>query len=160
MALIVCFGGVCQTFLLHRHQRMIDNGNCRSKGCQRSKCCDQFFSTLSAHQKGCFGFYQSPDPASQNIYVNRKEKKLNKDHVSICECIYIEHVSECGDNNCTNRIVCVECHPKYCPCGQYCKNNRFQKRRYAKLEVFCTENRGNMILLFCCSNAPLCNLTL
>ncbi len=27
----------------------------------------------------------------------------------------------------------IECHPRYCPLGQYCTNQRFQKRTYPKM---------------------------
>ena len=49
----------------------------------------------------------------------------------VCDCSLSEGCSE----NCINRMMFVECDPKYCPCGDECKNCRFQKREYAEVTL-------------------------
>ncbi|RUP44687.1 hypothetical protein BC936DRAFT_149128 [Jimgerdemannia flammicorona] len=45
--------------------------------------------------------------------------------------------------DCFNRMMFYECSPKYCPCGDQCSNQRFQRKEGVKeLEVFWTNKRG------------------
>ncbi|XAR62255.1 Histone-lysine N-methyltransferase [Bertholletia excelsa] len=79
----------------------------------------------------------------QNDFLGRKCKKLKDEDIAICECKYDgnDPDSACGDR-CLNVLTSTECTPGYCPCGDYCKNQRFQKCEYAKMKLFKTEGRG------------------
>lgn len=49
----------------------------------------------------------------------------------------------CGDeSDCINRSLFIECTPDDCPCGQYCRNQRFLQKQWAKIEIFKTEKKG------------------
>eukprot|EP01095_Lingulamoeba_sp_RSL-Kostka_P012913 TRINITY_DN5216_c0_g1_i1.p1 TRINITY_DN5216_c0_g1~~TRINITY_DN5216_c0_g1_i1.p1 ORF type:complete len:441 (+),score=111.26 TRINITY_DN5216_c0_g1_i1:96-1325(+) len=82
-------------------------------------------------------------PERYRSLKKNKYKFTPKTHMenSVCSCIYIPEFSAC-DYNCMNRLVCIECDPKFCPCGKYCKNQRFQKNQYKDVEVFRTEKKG------------------
>lgn len=79
----------------------------------------------------------------QNDFLGRKHKKLKEEDISICECKYdaCNPESACAEN-CLNLLTNTECTPGYCPCGQHCRNQRFQKCEYAKTKLFKTEGRG------------------
>jgi hypothetical protein len=47
---------------------------------------------------------------------------------------------DCGEN-CLNRAMLIECS-ELCQCGPLCKNRRFQRKQYAKVEPFATEHKG------------------
>ena len=46
------------------------------------------------------------------------------------------------ESNCVNRLLMLECHPSVCPAAEECKNMRFQKREYPRLECFRTIGSG------------------
>ncbi|EEB96531.1 hypothetical protein MPER_04322 [Moniliophthora perniciosa FA553] len=49
----------------------------------------------------------------------------------------------CGhSSDCINRLTQVECLPGDCRCGDYCQNQRFQKKEYASIEIVKTEMKG------------------
>lgn len=52
------------------------------------------------------------------------------------------------DSECINRLTLIECVDDLCDstCGKACQNQRFQKREYAKIMVFKTENKGYGVL--------------
>ncbi|KAK9943777.1 hypothetical protein M0R45_009374 [Rubus argutus] len=79
----------------------------------------------------------------QNEFSHRRHKKQQEKDIVICECKYDEHDPEsaCGEW-CLNVLTSMECTPGCCPCGVYCKNQRFQKCEYAKTKVFKTEGCG------------------
>ncbi|XP_004306471.1 PREDICTED: histone-lysine N-methyltransferase ASHH1-like [Fragaria vesca subsp. vesca] len=79
----------------------------------------------------------------QNEFSYRRHKKQEEEDIVICECKYDEKDPEsaCGER-CLNVLTSTECTPGYCPCGVYCKNQRFQKREYAKIKLFKTEGCG------------------
>ncbi|XP_061998453.1 uncharacterized protein LOC133715810 isoform X2 [Rosa rugosa] len=79
----------------------------------------------------------------QNEFSQRRHKKQEEEEIVICECKYDEKDPEsaCGER-CLNVLTSTECTPGYCPCGVYCKNQRFQKCEYAKTKLFKTEGRG------------------
>ncbi|KAL3507073.1 hypothetical protein ACH5RR_032455 [Cinchona calisaya] len=79
----------------------------------------------------------------QNDFVGRKPKKLKDDDVAICLCKYDANYPEsaCGDR-CLNVMTSTECTRGYCPCEDFCMNQRFQKCEYAKTKLFQTEGRG------------------
>ncbi|MED6118269.1 Histone-lysine N-methyltransferase ashh1 [Stylosanthes scabra] len=72
-----------------------------------------------------------------------RHKKQKEEDIAICECKYNvdDPDSACGDS-CLNVLTSTECTPGYCPCGDRCKNQRFQKCEYAKTKLFKTEGRG------------------
>jgi len=80
---------------------------------------------------------------TQNDFLGRKHKKLKVEDIAICECKYDANDTDsaCGER-CLNALTSTECTPGYCPCGDYCKNQRFQKSEYAKTKFFKTEGRG------------------
>ncbi|MCD7451991.1 hypothetical protein HAX54_014601 [Datura stramonium] len=75
---------------------------------------------------------------TQNEFLGRKHKKLKEEEIAICEC---NTESACGEG-CLNALTNTECTPGYCPCGETCINQRFQKCEYAKTKLFRTEGRG------------------
>lgn len=49
----------------------------------------------------------------------------------------------CNDDSaCINRLTSIECVNWKCFCGKDCRNQRFQKREYAKVDVILTEKKG------------------
>ncbi|XP_052309274.1 histone-lysine N-methyltransferase ASHH1 isoform X1 [Populus trichocarpa] len=79
----------------------------------------------------------------RNDFIYRKHKKQKEEDIAICECKFNgdDPDSACGER-CLNLLTSTECTPGYCPCGVYCKNQRFQKFEYAKTQLFKTEGRG------------------
>ncbi|VFQ64727.1 unnamed protein product [Cuscuta campestris] len=80
---------------------------------------------------------------NQNDFLGRKTKKIKEEDLAICICKYEQSDPEsaCGEG-CLNVLTSTECTPGYCPCGSYCKNQRFQKCEYAKTKLFKTDGRG------------------
>uniref|UniRef100_A0AAJ7WRR0 [histone H3]-lysine(36) N-trimethyltransferase n=1 Tax=Petromyzon marinus TaxID=7757 RepID=A0AAJ7WRR0_PETMA len=87
------------------------------------------------------------DILGENHYLS--ERKKSKSHRDIkkmkCECSMSEEEREqglvaCGED-CLNRLLMIECSSR-CPTGELCTNRRFQKREYAKVEVFKTDKKG------------------
>ncbi|XP_010537264.1 PREDICTED: histone-lysine N-methyltransferase ASHH1 [Tarenaya hassleriana] len=79
----------------------------------------------------------------QNDFLYRKHKKQKEEDIAICECKFDfgDPDSACGER-CLNVLTSTECTPGYCPCGVYCKNQKFQKCEYAKTKLVKTEGRG------------------
>lgn len=86
-------------------------------------------------------------PQYEHIYQNefsyRKHKKQKEEDIAICVCKFdfTDPDSACGER-CLNVLTSTECTPGYCPCGVYCKNQKFQKCQYARTTLFKTEGRG------------------
>ncbi|KAG5717504.1 hypothetical protein E4T56_gene6709, partial [Termitomyces sp. T112] len=64
-----------------------------------------------------------------------------------CDCIFnpaTDHPdSACGhDSDCINRLTQVECLMDDCRCRSHCRNQRFQKREYANIDIVQTELKG------------------
>ncbi|KAI0759666.1 hypothetical protein BC629DRAFT_1295328 [Irpex lacteus] len=64
-----------------------------------------------------------------------------------CDCQYEHGVDDpddaCGhDSDCINRLTQVECLPGDCRCRSYCRNQRFQRREYAPIDIVQTEKKG------------------
>jgi len=57
----------------------------------------------------------------------------------------------CGDNDCINFATSMECVDDECSCGAACRNQRFQRREYADIDVIQTERKGFGIR----ANAPI-----
>lgn len=79
----------------------------------------------------------------QNEFLSRKQKKQKEEDIAICVCRVDPNnlESSCGER-CLNVLTSTECTPGYCPCGFFCKNQRFQKCQYAKTKLVKTEGRG------------------
>lgn len=80
---------------------------------------------------------------TRNERSGRKQIKKKEEDIAVCECQFNPGNSNlaCGER-CLNVLTNTECTPGYCPCGTYCKNQRFQKSEYAKTKLFKTEGRG------------------
>lgn len=80
---------------------------------------------------------------TRNERSGRKQIKKKDEDIAVCECKFDPAKTElaCGER-CLNVLTNTECTPGYCPCGTYCKNQRFQKCEYAKTKLFKTEGRG------------------
>ncbi|TDH70939.1 hypothetical protein CCR75_008028 [Bremia lactucae] len=62
-----------------------------------------------------------------NIYVQREERSLPEDEISICCCTPPMDASEMGClDGCLNRAALVECIDGFCKCGDQCDNMRIQ----------------------------------
>ncbi|EIW56542.1 SET domain-containing protein [Trametes versicolor FP-101664 SS1] len=65
----------------------------------------------------------------------------------MCDCQYEHGIDDpdtaCGhDSDCINRLTQVECLPEDCRCRSYCRNQRFQRKQYAPIEIVKTEMKG------------------
>lgn len=80
---------------------------------------------------------------TRNERSGRKQIKKKEEDIAVCECKLDPGKTElaCGER-CLNVLTNTECTPGHCPCGTYCKNQRFQKCEYAKTKLFKTEGRG------------------
>ncbi|MCO5610217.1 hypothetical protein L7F22_064453 [Adiantum nelumboides] len=78
-----------------------------------------------------------------NEFIHRGHKQLVDDDVPVCSCKLTkgDPESACGDR-CLNFLTSNECTPGFCPCGEACKNQRFQQRRYINSKLVKTEERG------------------
>ena len=75
-----------------------------------------------------------------DVFVNRRPKPPPEKNG--CFCPYIEGEPGCVAGGCLNRSQNIECVPWLCECGVRCSNQRFQRRSYAAVMPFRTENRG------------------
>lgn len=92
-----------------------------------------------------------PEGVAPFTYITRNERsgrkqiqiKQKEEDIAVCECKFDFGNTQlsCGER-CLNVLTNTECTPGYCPCGSYCKNQRFQKCEYAKTKLFKTEGRG------------------
>ena len=71
----------------------------------------------------------------RNVYVHRKYAKLTVDSTPTCSCLHRPGKPGCSDNACLLRAENVECTPGFCPCGDDCQNQRFQRCQNAPTEV-------------------------
>nr|XP_043607115.1 histone-lysine N-methyltransferase ASHH1 [Erigeron canadensis] len=80
---------------------------------------------------------------TRNERSGRKQIKKKEEDIAVCECKFDPGNANlsCGER-CLNVLTNTECTPGYCPCGSYCRNQRFQKFEYAKTKLFKTEGRG------------------
>ena len=79
----------------------------------------------------------------RNIFTHREPKRVTEDDVLICSCVPDPATGVgCGED-CINRDVLVECDPAFCPCGSGCQNQKFQNKKYAKLDIARTGRKGH-----------------
>eukprot|EP01117_Protostelium_nocturnum_P007245 TRINITY_DN2590_c0_g1_i3.p1 TRINITY_DN2590_c0_g1~~TRINITY_DN2590_c0_g1_i3.p1 ORF type:complete len:611 (+),score=190.28 TRINITY_DN2590_c0_g1_i3:140-1834(+) len=78
---------------------------------------------------------------THNVYIERKQVKLSREDISICDCRPTPGEIPCG-NDCINRTIFMECTPNYCQVGDACTNQRFQRAIYPKVQPFMTEKKG------------------
>ena len=79
----------------------------------------------------------------RNIFTHREPKSVTEDDVLICACVPDPETGKGCGPDCINRDVLVECDPAFCPCGDGCQNQKFQKKDYAKLDVQRTGRKGH-----------------
>ncbi|CAO1634548.1 unnamed protein product [Sympodiomycopsis kandeliae] len=84
----------------------------------------------------------------ENWYANRHIGR-SKGHEwgLVCECNYRpgrdDIIRACtSEGGCVNRVCQVECLSADCRCGEYCQNQRFQRKEYADVEIIKTEKKG------------------
>jgi hypothetical protein len=75
------------------------------------------------------------------VYVDRKPRSLSPTDIPMCGCKKVEGTPGCTDS-CQNRLLQIECHPSFCPCGDTCANQRFQNCEYPKLKVQSCGRKG------------------
>lgn len=76
--------------------------------------------------------YQSKQLGSVSYYDEQE---------AICDCSF-----ECGhcdeDSQCMNRLLQIECQPANCRAASNCKNQRFQNKEYANIDIVQTDKKG------------------
>lgn len=79
----------------------------------------------------------------RNLFAHRKRKVVDEDDIMVCTCesVNAEGGMGCGED-CINRLMCIECTPGYCPCGERCSNQMFTGRHYAKIGKFRCGKKG------------------
>uniref|UniRef100_A0AAV1UH73 Histone-lysine N-methyltransferase n=1 Tax=Peronospora matthiolae TaxID=2874970 RepID=A0AAV1UH73_9STRA len=84
------------------------------------------------------------DIIKHNVYVQRKERSLPEDEVSICACKVLEDETEMGClDDCLNRAALVECIPGFCKNGDLCDNMRIQRGVMPSMQLMeCGNNKG------------------
>jgi len=69
-------------------------------------------------------------------------RRLPSEEIEVCNCKpSTDGIPSCGED-CMNRRMFVACDPKTCPCGSFCTNGPFHKRKSPKLAPFLTEHCG------------------
>ncbi|XP_076885699.1 histone-lysine N-methyltransferase ASHH2-like [Bidens hawaiensis] len=97
---------------------------------------------------------QSSDPPQHswkliktNMFLHRNRKNQPIDEVMVCHCKPpTDGRMGCRDE-CLNRMLNIECVKGTCPCGEFCSNQQFQKRKYSKLKCFPTGKKGHGLQL-------------
>lgn len=77
-----------------------------------------------------------------NMFLHRNRKNQPMDEVMVCHCKPPpEGRMGCRDQ-CLNRMLNIECVKGTCPCGDFCSNQQFQKRKYSKLKCVQSGKKG------------------
>lgn len=82
------------------------------------------------------------------IYLNDSLGSSGHYEYMSCDCEEIwdprlkQNLSCSIDSNCINRITSVECFNKCCGCGLNCSNQNFQKKKFKKVSVIKTNQKG------------------
>eukprot|EP00002_Diphylleia_rotans_P002827 TRINITY_DN11837_c0_g1_i1.p1 TRINITY_DN11837_c0_g1~~TRINITY_DN11837_c0_g1_i1.p1 ORF type:complete len:429 (+),score=64.27 TRINITY_DN11837_c0_g1_i1:59-1345(+) len=75
------------------------------------------------------------DMLFRNYYPHGTRPKVNREDILVCNC-KVDYTKKVGClDSCVNRCLFFECHRSLCPCGEYCQNQNFQRRKYAKTRV-------------------------
>ncbi|XP_010534715.1 PREDICTED: histone-lysine N-methyltransferase ASHH2-like isoform X2 [Tarenaya hassleriana] len=91
---------------------------------------------LPGNRKACFKAIKT------NQFLRRNRKALTIDEIMVCHCKPPpDGWLGCGEE-CLNRMLNIECVQGTCPCGDFCSNHQFQKRKYAKFERFQSGKKG------------------
>lgn len=89
-----------------------------------------------------------------NIIDTVLEKSLKRqeiEEVGPCSCKVKKKNEDIPENNgatincgedCLNRSLAYECSPENCPCGDYCRNMRFQRMNYSQVWPIPTQGKG------------------
>ncbi|KAI7868641.1 hypothetical protein BDF14DRAFT_1724451 [Spinellus fusiger] len=90
---------------------------------------------------------QTYENITANLYCGSATGRSIAEESMPCECKYDpmtdDAAAACGDDDaCINRLMFMECMVEDCHCGQYCRNRRFQRCHYAKVDVIQTEKKG------------------
>jgi SET domain-containing protein len=81
----------------------------------------------------------------QSIYLGNAQGRVAHHEDMKCDCRLESEEEDKGvacDERCINQMLCIECHPDVCPVGEYCQNQRFQRRHFPKVELVKTEKKG------------------
>lgn len=77
-----------------------------------------------------------------NMFLHRNRKNQTIDEIMVCHCKpSFDGRMRCQDE-CLNRMLNIECVKGSCPCGDFCSNQQFQKRKYSKLKCFPCGKKG------------------
>ena len=84
---------------------------------------------------------------TDNEYICSKDLvKAGKDSRKMeCDCRpgVADSDDPCGESSgCLNRVMSIECSSR-CRFGEKCRNKRFQRKRYAKLDIFWAQSKGH-----------------
>ena len=82
----------------------------------------------------------------RNFFTHRQPKQVREEDVMLCACTPGPDGKGCGED-CLNRSLFYECHPRFCRCGEGCMNQRFQRRGYSRIEMRRAGKKG--MGLFC-----------
>ncbi|KAK9472533.1 uncharacterized protein V1510DRAFT_365528 [Dipodascopsis tothii] len=79
-------------------------------------------------------------------YSNRSLGDSGQEEIMTCDCKAhtVAGVNTACDENsdCINRMTSMECVDDECNCGTACRNQRFQRREFAPVDVIQTEKKG------------------
>ncbi|XP_059174728.1 uncharacterized protein LOC131954909 isoform X2 [Physella acuta] len=81
---------------------------------------------------------------TENIHLTERKRSKSMKRM-LCDCTTSREdramgLEACG-SDCLNRMLMIECGSR-CPCGEYCKNRRFQKKIYSKTLPFSAGDKG------------------
>ncbi|KAL3840048.1 hypothetical protein ACJIZ3_024639 [Penstemon smallii] len=78
-----------------------------------------------------------------NLFLHRSRKKQTIDEVMVCHCKPPSDGRRGCGSKCLNRMLNIECVRGTCPCGEFCSNQQFQKRKYARLKWIRCGKKGH-----------------
>lgn len=111
--------------------------------CEEDAACDSQLDSVKSTQKQRKVTQQpSWTHIKSNSFLHRRRKTQAIDEIMVCHC---KPPSEgrvgCGDG-CLNRMLNIECMQGTCPSSEFCSNQQFQKRKYAKLKAIKCGKKG------------------
>jgi histone-lysine N-methyltransferase SETD2 len=68
--------------------------------------------------------------------------QLREEDVMLCACAPGADGRGCGEE-CLNRTLFYECDSRFCPCGEACGNQRFQRQQYCRIEMRRAGRKGH-----------------